>query len=632
MKRFRVLLVDERGSAGPQLQRVLAGAGYVVERPGGGEHPLASVRHAAPDAVVLDLGDRGAEGLVTLRRLLTNRATRNIPVIVTAAQSALEYELLDAFDFLVQPLDERRLLDDLALLAANRDERGGQPEALPKQEFDLFQDYLHRHSGLHFERRNAKLLERGLARRMRALGLGSYRRYYDYLESYAESRRELAKLLGLLTIGETYFFRYLPHFEALVSTVLPEALARNHRTRRLRIWSAGCSSGEEPYSIALVLAERFPQLAGWEVEILATDVNKQALKSARDGLFGQRSVRLVDPAYLKKYFRREGRAFRLDAAIRARVRFESLNLQTGSYPAANNGTADLDMIFCRNVMIYFRPETTRKIVERFAGCLRPKGYLFLGHSETLLNISERFSRVAAAGGFLYQLGSEKKAPSGHFESPSPPSPAAVREADPTWPAPVRQAVPLPPLAPEEPPQLYRQARQAFEREDFEAAQGLFARVLEAQPGHVGSLLGMGFVLANQGRYDEALDCCEQALAEDDLCPEAYFLRGMLAEARVDLEGAIEEYRRALWLEMGFVMPRYNLSRIYARLGRPSEARRELRNTLSLLEKTEPGILIPCSGGVSREVFLDICKKDLAAGAEPPAPLRGNNAAMKGESR
>ncbi|BCR06966.1 hypothetical protein DESUT3_40350 [Desulfuromonas versatilis] len=640
MKDFRILLVDE-GREEPRLARILSGFGCPVERCAADESALAAVRHAEPDVVVLDLGAGGSEGLVTLRRILTNRSTRHIPVIVTAAQAALEYELLDAFDFLVHPVDERRLLEDLALLAGHRGERDVLPEELPGQELELFQDYLHRHSGLHFDRRNAKLLERGLARRMRALGLASYRRYFDYLENHAESRRELGKLLGLLTVGETYFFRYLPHFEALVLTVLPEVLRRNHASRRLRIWSAGCSTGEEPYSIALVLAEHFPQLAGWQVEILATDVNKQALKGAREGLFGPRSVRLVEPGWLEKYFRREGRHFRLEAGIRERVRFEPLNLQTGSYPAAENGTADLDMIFCRNVMIYFRPETTRKIVERFASCLRPRGYLFLGHSETLMNISERFSRVSAAGGFLYQLDSEKEGRHLQPEAQLSRPPAAVREELPGWqpepgsrPAPALPAAPATPLpAAGEPQRDYLQAREAFDKEDFAVAQGLFARVLEAEPGHVGALLGMGFVHANQGRYEQAQLFCEQALAEDDLCPEAYFLRGLLAEGRDDPEAAAGDYRRALWLEMKFILPHYNLSRIHARLGRPAEARRELRNVIRLLEKSPAGALVPCSGGVSREVFLEICRRELAAA---PGPERAsppvNPAKNRGSSR
>ncbi len=615
--RFTVLLVEENQELCRRLQQVIAAAGYRAECLKASEATLGAIQGQAPDALVIDIGPAEGGGMTLLRRLLTNRATRQIPIIVTSRQAALEYELLDAFDFLVDPIDEKRLLEDLALLAANRNAqaRGAAPP-LQGAELPLFQEYLHQHSGLHFDRRNLKVLERGLLRRMRALGLERYPDYYAYLEKFAESRRELTKLLGLLTIGETYFFRYLPHFEALICSVIPAAIARNRQSRTLRIWSAGCSTGEEPYSLALVLARHFPQLADWDVQILATDINKQAMKKARDGLFGARSVRLVDPYYLKKYFRPVGRLFQLDAGIRERVRFAYFNLQTGSYPSPDPGTAGVDMIFCRNVMIYFRPETTRTIVERFSRCLRPGGHLFLGHAETLLNVSERFARVAAAGGFFYRLEPELSEPRPAPVRPAPPAtpaePAPDRLAgpNPAEPHPPRSWSVAAPASPPRPQELYGRAMEAFDREEFQTAAALFERLLKVSPRHVGGLLGKGFVLANQGRYDEALDYCRRVLSEDDLCPAAYFLRGMLLETRQEWQGAAEEYRKALLLDMDFVMPHYNLSRLYARLGRLRDARRELRNSLGILEKAPDEALIPCSGGLSKEVFLEVCREDL----------------------
>ncbi len=597
--RFSVLLIEGEQGLCRRLSAMLGGAGYRVDCVEVGEKPLVAVQRLAPDAVILEIGAAEAEGMQVLRRLLSNRANRGLPVIVISSEAALEYELLDAFDFLALPLDEQRLLEDLALLEQRRNS-GALQARLPLDEeaLGLFQDYLHRHSGLHFDQRNIRVLERGLQRRMRALGIDSYLGYFSYLERYGEIRRELAKLLGLLTIGETYFFRYLPHFEALVSQLIPEAITRNRASRTLRIWSAGCSSGEEAYTLALVLAENFPQLADWDVQILATDINKQVLKKAREGLFSARSVRLAEPRMLKRYFRPEGKSFRLEAAIRERVQFGYLNLQTDSYPDA------LDMAFCRNVMIYFRPETTRQIVARLARCLRPEGYLFLGHAETLLGISDEFVRIARSGGFLYQLSPKQAEPA----RSAPVEPPAAR-------TPVQAVVPVANPQPAETPpsgpmEVYRQAMNAFDREEFGAALSGFEGLLAQEPGHVGALVGKGFVLANQARYDEALDCCSKALDEDDLCAEAYFLRGMIYQIHEEQEQALEEYRKALLLDMDFIMPHYQLGRIFARAGRDREARRELRNVLGLLEKMPEESAVPHSGGLSREVFLEVCREDL----------------------
>jgi chemotaxis protein methyltransferase CheR len=293
------------------------------------------------------------------------------------------------------------------------------------------------------------------------------------------------------------------------------------------------------------------------------------------------------------------------------VRFAYLNLQTGAFPSLDNGTSNIDILFCRNVMIYFRLVTTRRIVEKFSRCLSPGGFLFLGHAETLINISDRFQRQHQAGGFFYQLRDEETADA----VPSLPPPVTALRPPPRSPqpsSPVPPPVcPLPAAAPPAPDlqELFVRAEQEFNRENFRTASQSYDTILRHTPQHVGATVGKGFILANEGRYEQALEACTQALAIDDLRPEVYFLQGLICELQNDLEGALSEYRKALLLDMEFIMPHYNLSKVFWRLGRPRDARRELNNTIRLLEKTADEALIPHSGGLSRAVFLEVCRDD-----------------------
>lgn len=616
---LHVLIVDEDRELCRELSDVIAGDGYRVECLSGSKHPYRAIRELAPDVVILDISMPEARGMETLRRLETLRGLRKIPVIVTSRQAELEYELLDAFDFLPKPVEEQRLLEDLSLLAAGS--RAGAPASftpLAPAERVLFEDFLIVHSGLHFDQRNSRILERGLIRRMRAVHVDNFRDYFAYLEKYQESRQELKKLLGLLTVGETYFFRYLPHYEALIASVLPEFLERNRHKRSLRIWSAGCSSGEEPYSIAMMLLEHFPQLADWDMHILATDINKRALRQAREGIYRPRALRVTEPRYRDKYFRSLGGAYAIDRRVKEMVDFSYLNLQTGVFPSALNGTAEVDILLCRNVMIYFRLPTIKRIVEKFSQCLCPGGYLFLGHAETLAYISDRFQRLQNAGGFYYRLRegevSKRIAPS---ETVVPAAAPVERKAVPNLPPAQlpppepRRTTPAP--APEKPDleAVYRKAVQAFNREDFQAASRNYDEILRHHPHHVSALVGKGFILANQGQYDIAVEFCDQALTVDDLCPEAYYLRGLILEMAEDFSGAVSEYRKALLLDMDFIMPHYNLSKVFWRQGRMRDARRELNNTRHLLEKAADEATIPLSGGLTRAVFLEVCLEDAA---------------------
>ncbi|AMV70794.1 CheR family methyltransferase [Desulfuromonas sp. DDH964] len=607
---LQVLIVDRDAELCQALSGLLEASGHRV-RCLRGALTLSELRRQTPDLLLIDVPGAEGEEVDLLRRLSLQRSTLHLPIIVTANDPRLEFELLDVFDVLPKPLDEERLLEDLAQLAARRSPPGPYP-GLTEVDLALFRDFLVTHSGLHFDRRNALLLERGLQRRMRALRSTGYRDYLGYLEANQESRQELKKLLGLLTIGETYFFRYLAHFELLREVIIPEVISRNRHNRSLRIWSAGCSTGEEPYSLAMLLHAQFPQLRDWRLEILGTDINKRSLAAARAGLYGGRALRATEAAYRDAYFRAEGSHFRIVPEIRAMVHFGYLNLRTGLYPG-RAAAQPLDLIFCRNVMIYFQPETTQEIINRMAGVLRPGGYLLLGHAETLLNLRHDFARVQYGGGFVYRLpepGAPPPPPSGNLAAP---------KIDPI----VRRPV-LPPPLPEPPSQaagggdqdppdlaeIYARAVAAFDEENFKTASQNYAILLRHKPEHVGGLVGYGFLLANRGDYQEALEYCQRAQQVDDLYPESYFLMGLIREMEDNPEEALLEYRRALLLDMNLIMPHYALSRVFRRLGRLQEAAREVRNTLRLLERLPAGRKLVYAGSWTPQKLARECRREL----------------------
>ena len=253
-----------------------------------------------------------------------------------------------------------------------------------ERDFRCIQRLVRELAGIELTEAKRELVYSRLSRRLRALGLASFREYCERLRTVPD---ETAELLNAITTNLTAFFREPHHFEHLAREALPEMLRRNAARRRIRIWSAGCSTGPEPYSIAMVVLERLP--AGWDFRVLATDIDANALAAAKAGVYPEEAVRGVTPERLRRWFLRgKGRLagkVRVRRMLREVVRVRRLNLVE---PWPMRGP--FDAIFCRNTLIYFAKETQRRIVDGFADLLPAGGWLYLGHSESLYRVSERF--------------------------------------------------------------------------------------------------------------------------------------------------------------------------------------------------------------------------------------------------
>jgi len=256
---------------------------------------------------------------------------------------------------------------------------------LHEQEFALFQTLIHREVGIYLSEAKQSLLVARLSRRLRELGLHSFRTYYDLVTSEG-GEAERARMFDCISTNESSFFREPHHFEFIEREVIPRWIglaAEGKRDRCVRAWSAGCANGEEPYTLAMVLLSRLLPSAGWHIRILATDLSNRALARARQGLWPLAKASDIPERYLKAFMLRGVRSqegkMKAGPEIRSVVEFAPLNLNRDSYPLREK----FDLIFCRNVLIYFHTTQRARKTSQIVGDLAPDGYLFLGHAETL---------------------------------------------------------------------------------------------------------------------------------------------------------------------------------------------------------------------------------------------------------
>ncbi|MYL25104.1 CheR family methyltransferase [Vreelandella massiliensis] len=266
-------------------------------------------------------------------------------------------------------------------------------------EFARFRDYFYRRTGLYFEDSKRYFVDKRLLERMRVTGHDSFRSYFTFVRFEAKGE-EFQHLVNAMTVNETYFMREKYQFDCLVSEVLNERLAARRSGETLKIWSIPSSTGEEPYSIALMLLEHWPAIADVDVEIVASDIDTRVLTKAQAGIYNQRSLMHVSERVRRRYFTSlEGQRWQLNADIRDAIAFSQVNLsdleQTRSY-------RDFDVIFCRNLLIYFNDAARRRAAEVFFDALAPGGFIFLGHSESMSRISSLFTVRKFTQALAYQ--------------------------------------------------------------------------------------------------------------------------------------------------------------------------------------------------------------------------------------
>ncbi len=272
--------------------------------------------------------------------------------------------------------------------------------SMSEDEFQLLRDCIYAHCGIHFDLDSKYILEKRLSLRLRDLDLPTFYDYYHYLKYNRNKEQELMDIMDVLTTNETYFFRELFQLKAFSDEIIPELIKRKaaRGSRSLRIWSAGCSTGEEPYTIAMLLST-IPELSGWKIEIIGTDISQKVLHQARRAVYGTSSFRSTEESDLRRFFHKHDNGYKVNDSIRELVTISHLNLfDTNRLTMLGK----VDLVFCRNVIIYFDKPAKKRVIESFHSVLDDGGFLLLGHSESLMNISTQFTLRHFKNDMIYQ--------------------------------------------------------------------------------------------------------------------------------------------------------------------------------------------------------------------------------------
>lgn len=424
-------------------------------------------------------------------------------------------------------------------------------------------------TGLNFPRERWSDLKRGLAAAAEEFGFDDVPACVEWLLSAPLTTDQKQILASHLTVGETYFFRDKNLFATLATHILPELIRTGRcREKRLRIWSAGCCTGEEAYSLAILLHQVLPDLADWNVTILATDINARFLKKATAGAYSPWSFRDTPPDFRELYFTQSGDStYTVAPHIKKMVTFAQANLVEDTPASGPGSIAPMDLIVCRNVLMYLTPAKTRTVISNLYRSLNDGGVLAVSPSEASHDLFPQFSTCNYSGVILFrkehQIDQLLRVPAGAQVPVFNPEPADV------------------PMTPR-----------------------IAAQHTEIAPEPSGSF-AMARVLANEGKLAGALAKCNQCIAADPLDPEAHYLRAVILLECEDYAGARRSLQTALYLDPRFVLAHFTLGNLANEQGEIGAADKHFANALDLLKNLQPPELLPASDGLTAGRLAEI---------------------------
>lgn len=501
---------------------------------------------------------------------------------------------------------------------------------LERRDVERFRAVLTEHLGLQFDDTRLDTLADVLRQRAGAHGGGS-RRYLERFGADAAAEQELRVIAQALTVSETYFFRNMDQFRAFAEVALPERLAARPPDEPVRVLCAGCASGEEPYSIAIIVREHAPEAAA-RVRVRGVDVNPAVLAKAREGRYTAWSLRETPPALRARWFAHDAKGVVLAPAVRDAVELGEANLVRDDPDLW--APESLDIVFCRNVLMYFAPDQARAVVARIARALVPDGYLFLGHAETLRGLSNDFHLCHTHDTFYYRrrdgVATDAAPPPDAFVPAPPPDAAAFAAAGiaagaDAWLTVVENAASrIAALADagrdagcdatrvgSRAADLY-DARELVRSERYLQAIELLGTLPAEEAREPEALLLRAVALSHGGSFAAAERVCVELLARDELNAGAHYVLALCREAAGDASGAADHDAVALYLDPTFAMARLHLG-LLARRRRDNEAaRRELSQALLLLRREDPSRLVLFGGGFGRDALVALCAAELAA--------------------
>jgi chemotaxis protein methyltransferase CheR len=476
-----------------------------------------------------------------------------------------------------------------------------------------FSEILAQQMGLYFPPERKSDLLRGIETAAREFGLQDAASCMQLLLSAPLDRNRIEILACHLTVGETYFFRDPKAFDALQAHILPALIqSRRQCGKTLRIWSAGCATGEEAYSIAILVQRMIPDFRQWHITILGTDINPHALAKAESGSYGEWSFR-NPPDWLKNgYFRppEKGR-YEIIPSVRESVTFTYINLMEDAYPSLINNTNAMDIIFCRNVLMYFKPALATQVVRRYGLSLVNGGWLIISPTDNSQAITGTMETVNFPGAILYRKNASGTARSPAAPFPAllePPEPIAIRPAATTkqhtrWPAAMTVDKTPPPPRPQ--PSDYRQALALYQQGRYGEATAQATTLLSSQQNKVQAMNLIARIHANQGDLAGARQWCLLAIDADRLNPDGHYLMAVVLLEQGQTDSSIQELKSTLYLDPSFVLAYFTLGNLYRQQGRHKEAGKHFENALLLLDARPPEEVLPEAEGMTAGRLAEI---------------------------
>lgn len=410
------------------------------------------------------------------------------------------------------------------------------------------------HIGLRICKEDNGTFRKALTIQMKSLNIVDPERYFSFLElDTEESKQEWRVLIISITTGESYFFRDKGHFFLLKNTILPELIKKKESQRSLRIWSAGCATGEEPYSVAILLDMLLPDLKGWDIFIIGTDINEESLKKAARGVYSPWSFRMVDKDIQEKYFKRHQDVWEIHENIKKMVKFQYANLiETGLFPQTPE-ICNMDIIICRNVFIYFKKEAVSSILNKFQRILNDGSYLVTGHSELYGHDLTNLCQIMFPESVIYKKTAALK----------------VQTAE-----------------------ITRLPKGIKDRKDSRNKETPVAKSVLPVPGfsktklledNYNSLCLIAQAYANSGDYERAVSACRRAININADSADPYLLLAHVAEARGDDEEAKDLFKKAIYLDPAFIAAYCELGGLYEKENDIPRARKARTTAIEFLK-------------------------------------------------
>jgi chemotaxis protein methyltransferase CheR len=530
----------------------------------------------------------------------------------------------------------------------------------------LFIQLIATQTGLQIRPQDQTALFQKILTRMKAIKLASPEKYYQLLAKKSqESQNEWRELVLLLTTNESYFMRDKGQFSLLENEIFPELIEHKRKLHKvlgiqptLRIWSAGCSTGEEPYSLLIILKQLIPDWERWKILVLGTDINEKALEKAKQGIYSNWSFRLVEPELQKRYFNRHTVEWEIDRKLRQFVNFSYVNLVNDNFPNISKNIYNMDLIVCRNVFVYFEAKYISLVLKKISKTLRPGGYLMTGHAEVHGQIMNEFKVKIFPESIVYQASDavpeeqcqiqsriaqvgesgkvgavvDRQLPAagtmsasfvnGNFAEMMPlltistPLGKILRTRYVDGDRRAIEEVTFPPsvtpktFTNKNPPQiLILEAKKCLKNKAYAEAINKANQAIELQPQNFEADYLLAQIYANLGKYSQAIEHCKRASKVDPVSVFPYYLQAHIAEEQGDLETAKLLLKKIIYLCPSFISAYLELGNIYNKEGKVKRAVKMYNSSCDILKKLPPNTPIEQHGKMTAsQVLMDVKKK------------------------